>query len=55
MMESNYPVDSRSAGYIPAWNAMKIIVKAATYSEKNALFSGNAARVYRLNLKDFNQ
>ena len=50
MMESNYPPDGRSAGYVPLWNALKHIVRGASPDEKSALFSGTAARVYRLEL-----
>jgi predicted TIM-barrel fold metal-dependent hydrolase len=52
MMESNYPPDGRSAGYVPTWNALKHIVRAASHDEKTALFSATAARVYRLDLGD---
>ena len=48
MMESDYPVDSRSAGFVPLWNALKHIVRGATPAEKAALFHGTAARVYRI-------
>ena len=50
MMESNYPPDGRSAGYVPLWNALKHIVRGASPREKSALFSATAARVYRLDL-----
>jgi len=50
MMESNYPPDGRSAGYVPLWNALKHIVRGASASEKAALFHGTAARVYRLSV-----
>lgn len=50
MMESNYPPDGRSAGYVPLWNAMKHIVRAASPQDKAALFHGTAAKVYRLSL-----
>ena len=48
MMESNFPVDGRSCGFVPLWNALKHIVKGASETEKTALFHGTAARVYRL-------
>ncbi len=48
MMESNYPPDGRSAGFVPLWNALKHIVRAASVDEKNALFHGAAARAYRM-------
>jgi L-fuconolactonase len=46
MMESNFPADGRSTGYIPIWNALKHIVGGASRSEKAALFHKTAARVY---------
>jgi predicted TIM-barrel fold metal-dependent hydrolase len=52
MMESNFPADARSCGYVPLWNAMKSIVADASEDEKNALFHGTAARVYRIPLDD---
>lgn len=50
MMESNFPPDGRSCGFVPLWNALKMIVQAFTPAEKTALFSGTATRVYRLAL-----
>jgi predicted TIM-barrel fold metal-dependent hydrolase len=50
MMESNYPPDGRSAGFVPLWNALKHIVRAASPEDKAAMFYGTAARVYRINL-----
>jgi L-fuconolactonase len=50
MMESDYPPDSRSCGYVPLWNALKHIVRAASSDEKAALFHLTAARVYRIEL-----
>jgi predicted TIM-barrel fold metal-dependent hydrolase len=50
MMESDYPPDSRSCGYVPLWNALKHIVRAASSDEKAALFHRTAARVYRIEL-----
>lgn len=52
MMESNYPIDSRSAGFVPLWNALKHIVRGASADEKAELFHRTAARVYRLRLPD---
>lgn len=48
MMESNYPPDARSAGFVPLWNALKHIVTHASPDEKAALFHKTAARVYRI-------
>lgn len=50
MMESNYPPDSRSAGFVPLWNALKYIVRGASPEHKAALFHRTAARVYRIEL-----
>jgi L-fuconolactonase len=50
MMESNYPPDGRSCGFVPLWNALKHSVRSASGEEKTALFSGTAKRVYRLDL-----
>jgi predicted TIM-barrel fold metal-dependent hydrolase len=50
MMESDYPPDSRSCGYVPLWNAFKHIVRTASHDEKAALFHRTAARVYRIEL-----
>jgi predicted TIM-barrel fold metal-dependent hydrolase len=48
MMESNFPPDGRSCGYVPLWNALKYIVKGSSAEEKAALFHGTATRVYRI-------
>ncbi|MBT2336597.1 amidohydrolase family protein [Variovorax paradoxus] len=48
MMESNFPPDGRSCGFVPLWNALKHIVRASSPDEKAALFHRTAARVYRL-------
>jgi predicted TIM-barrel fold metal-dependent hydrolase len=48
MFESNFPPDKQSGGYTELWNAFKRITKGASAAEKRALYSGTAARVYRL-------
>jgi predicted TIM-barrel fold metal-dependent hydrolase len=48
MFESNFPPDGRSAGFVPLWNALKHIVRAASPHDKAALFHGTAARTYRI-------
>lgn len=48
MFESNFPVDKLSTGYATLWNAFKLIAAGASSSEKTALFSGTARRIYRL-------
>jgi L-fuconolactonase len=50
MMESNFPVDGRTCGYVPLWNALKYIVRGYSPDEKAALFHRTAARVYRIEL-----
>ena len=50
MMESNFPPDGRSCGFVPLWNAMKHIVRGCSADEKAALFHRTAARVYRIDL-----
>ena len=48
MFENNYPVDAAVASYSVIWNAFTHLVAGASFDEKAALFSGTAARVYRL-------
>lgn len=48
MFESNYPVDKWGASYAVLWNAFKRITQSASADEKRALYSGTAARVYKL-------
>jgi len=48
MYESNFPVDKQSCDYTACWNAFKRISAGASAAEKTALFSGTAARVYRM-------
>lgn len=48
MMEANFPPDGLSCGYVPLWNAMKRITAGCSAQEKAALYSGTAARVYRI-------
>ena len=48
MFESNFPLDRESASYSVLWNAFKKIAAGRTEEEKQALFSGTASRVYRL-------
>jgi L-fuconolactonase len=48
MFESNFPPDKQSCGYTELWNAFKHITAGASAPEKTALYSGTAARVYRL-------
>jgi predicted TIM-barrel fold metal-dependent hydrolase len=48
MFESNFPPDKQSCGYTELWNAFKIITRGASADDKAALYSGTAARVYKL-------
>jgi predicted TIM-barrel fold metal-dependent hydrolase len=50
MFESNFPVDKECVSYRTLWNAFKRIAARAglSESEKAAMFSGTAARIYRL-------
>jgi len=50
MFESNFPVDKITSGYGVLWNAFKHLAKGCSVAEKTALFSGTAARVYKLAL-----
>jgi predicted TIM-barrel fold metal-dependent hydrolase len=48
MFESNFPPDKQSCGYTELWNAFKRITAGASAAEKKALYSGTAARVYKM-------
>ncbi len=48
MFESNFPVDRLSIGYTVLWNGFKKLAADFSEAEKQALFHGTAARVYRL-------
>jgi predicted TIM-barrel fold metal-dependent hydrolase len=48
MFESNFPVDKVSYSYQVFWNACKLMVKAASQTERADLFAGTATRFYRL-------
>ncbi len=48
MFESNFPVQRRWCSYAVLWNACKRLAAVASADEKLALFSGTAARAYRL-------
>ena len=50
MFESNFPVDKITCSYAVLWNAFKRLVAGSSASEKTALFSRTAKRVYRLTL-----
>lgn len=48
MFESNFPVDRMSCSATTLWNSLKRIAARFSPAEKNQLFAGNAARIYRL-------
>jgi predicted TIM-barrel fold metal-dependent hydrolase len=48
MFESNFPVDKGMCSYGVLWNAFKRLAAGAGEDEREALFSGTAARIYRL-------
>jgi predicted TIM-barrel fold metal-dependent hydrolase len=48
MFESNFPVDRFSLSYRVLWNAFKKLTANFEASERAALFSETARRVYRL-------
>ena len=48
MYESNFPVQKRWCSYQVCWNAFKRISAGASVGEKTDLFSGAAARAYRI-------
>ena len=50
MFESNFPVDKGSYSYPVFWNACKKLARGASADEKAFLFSGTAARFYRLDI-----
>lgn len=48
MLESNFPSDRGGVSYRSAWNVFKHLTAGYSPSERAALFSGTAIRVYRL-------
>ncbi len=50
MASSNFPVDGRSCGFVPLWNALKHVLRGCSGADKSAIFHGTAARVYRMAL-----
>jgi L-fuconolactonase len=48
MFESNFPPDGVSSSYAVVWNAFKRLPANYSATEKAALFSGTAKRIYRL-------
>ena len=52
MMESNFPPDAHSCGYVPLWNALKRITAGCSEAEKADLYARTAARTYRIDLPE---
>lgn len=52
MFESNFPVDRASCSYTVLWNAFKRLSRDCSPTDRSALFSGTATRVYRLEGSD---
>lgn len=50
MIETNFPPDGRSAGFIPTLNAYKHILAGLSEEERRDVFGRNAARVYQLDI-----
>ena len=48
MFESNFPVEKLTLSYHVLWNAFKKLAAEYSEDEQEALFSGTATRVYRL-------
>lgn len=48
MLESNYPPDGRSCGYVPMWNAYKICLADLSRADREKVAAGTARRIYRL-------
>jgi predicted TIM-barrel fold metal-dependent hydrolase len=46
--ESNFPVDKMGTGYATLWNAFKRVTAGCSQTEKLALYSGTAKRLYHL-------
>ena len=46
--ESNFPVEKMGTGYATLWNAFKRITAGCSHTEKLALYSGTAKRLYHL-------
>ena len=48
MFESNFPVDRFSLPYRTLWNALKKIAAPYSDAERDRMFRGTAAEIYRL-------
>lgn len=52
LMESDFPSDGMTCGYVPLWNALKHSVAGCTPAEKALLFHDVAVRVYRIDTRE---
>jgi predicted TIM-barrel fold metal-dependent hydrolase len=50
MFESNFPPDKGQCSYQVIWNALKRIAAPCSEAEKNRMFEGTAADVYKISL-----
>ena len=50
MFESNFPVDKGSCAYGVLWNAFKRVAAPLSADQRQALFFGTAARVYKIDV-----
>lgn len=50
VLESNYPPDGRSSGFVPLWNSLKLCIQSLSSDEKAAVAHCTAARIYRIAL-----
>jgi L-fuconolactonase len=48
MLESNFPVDKQSCGYVQLWNAFKQATAQLSATERQSLFYRTACKAYRL-------
>jgi predicted TIM-barrel fold metal-dependent hydrolase len=50
MVESNFPPDGISCGWVPLWNALKLVTRGCSADERASLFHRSGARFYRVAL-----
>lgn len=51
VFESNFPVDGKCVRYGTLWNAYKLLTRRYSSDERAAMLSGNARRVYSLDIE----
>jgi predicted TIM-barrel fold metal-dependent hydrolase len=49
---SNFPLEGAACGYVPIWNALKIATANSSQTDRIALFTGNAEKLYRIHLRE---